>query len=659
MLSNHLYTHASPTLFNAGTITSQLASCFIVTGSFKDDYSLSETFNECNVISNYCGGIGVSIHDIPSFKYSNRGIAKYLRIFNSLVNYVDKRDKRRSSIAFYLEPWHSDIVEFLECKLETGIEQNKARELFYALWIPDLFMERLELDNYCKRILNKFAVDYNHNNLINTLKSDGMWDKIWAKRISINNLDKIENRIKEFNGLNLQQLASRFESLLGEFEKANNFNNVRKLISIFRDLIKTNVTWSLFCPKKTPGLSDIFGEDFNKKYSEYEANILFERQMDIYEVFNKIIKSQIETGTPYICFKDHVNRKNKQMNLGTIKSSNLCAEIVEYSSDDEIAVCNLASISLPNFVKNSKFDFKLLGEVVKDVTYNLNKIIDCNLYPLEKAKNSNMKHRPIAIDVQGFAKTLLLLDYAFEDEETKILNKQIFETIYFYSLQASNELAKVYGYYKSYNGSPISKGQFQFDLWNIRDTSSFMYDWQNLRDNIRLYGLRNSLVTAVMPTASTAQILGNSESTEPYANNIYSRKVLSGNYILVNKYLINELKSLNMWNIKIKNEIIESYGSVQNINLPDKIKRKYKTIWEIPQKTLVDLAADRGIFIDQSQSLNIYFNKPTFNKMMIMILYTWRKGLKTGMYYLKTKPASNPIQFSLNKTNFKSCEVCS
>jgi ribonucleoside-diphosphate reductase alpha chain len=567
LLSQGYFIHATPTLFNAGTPRPQLSSCFLV--QMKEDSidGIYDTLKTCALISKTAGGLGISVHNIRASKsyisgsngYSN-GLVPMLRVFNDTARYVDQGGgKRKGSFAIYLEPWHADIYEFLELKKNTGKEEIRARDLFYALWVSDLFMKR----------------------------------------------------------------------------------------------VKNNGMWSLFCPNEAPGLAEVYGEEFEELYEKYEKEGRARKEVKAQHLWFSIIESQTETGTPYMMYKDACNKKSNQKNLGTIKSSNLCTEIVQFTSPDEVAVCNLASVALPKFVKNGKYDFEGLYNVVKVMTKNLNKIIEINYYPVKEAKNSNMKHRPIGLGVQGLADTFYILRYPFESEEAKQLNKDIFETIYFAALSSSNEIAKELGPYETYEGSPISKGILQFDMWGVKPSDR--WDWETLRNNIKEYGVRNSLLVAPMPTASTSQILGNNECFEPITSNIYVRRVLSGEFPIINKYLVRDLIENNLWTSFIINKIIGHNGSIQNIDeIPKSIKRLYKTVWEIKQRCLIDLAADRGAFIDQSQSFNVFIAEPSISKLTSMHFYAWSKGLKTGMYYLRTKPATNAIQFTVDQELLKS-----
>lgn len=563
LLSEKWFTHATPTLFNAGTPKPQLSSCFLLT--MKDDSidGIYDTLKQCAKISQSAGGIGLSIHNVRAtgsyIRGTNgvsNGIVPMLRNFDMTARYVDQGGgKRKGSFAVYLEPWHADIFEFLELKKNHGKEELRARDLFYALWTPDLFMKRVE--------------------------ENGMW--------------------------------------------------------------------SLFCPNEAPGLADCYGEEFEKLYAKYEKEGRYRKQVKAQDLWFAVLESQTETGTPYMLYKDACNNKSNQKNLGTIKSSNLCTEIVEYTAPDEVAVCNLASLALPKFVIDGKFDHQKLYEVTKVVTKNLNKVIDVNYYPVIEAENSNMRHRPIGLGVQGLADTFIKLKMPFDSEEAQGLNKDIFETIYYAAMTASMEEAVIFGPYETYKGSPVSKGIFQFDMWGVTPDSG-RWDWTALKKDVKKNGVRNSLLLAPMPTASTSQILGNNECFEPYTSNIYTRRVLSGEFVVVNKHLLKDLIALNLWNDDMKNKLISANGSVQNIpGIPDNIKDLYKTVWELKQKTLIDMAADRGAFIDQSQSFNVHIQDPNFGKLTSMHFYAWKKGLKTGMYYLRTKAASDAIKFTVTK----------
>ena len=562
LMSEKWFIHATPTLFNAGTPKPQLSSCFLLTMQEDSIDGIFNTLKQCAKISQSAGGIGLSMHNIRAtgsyIKGTNgtsNGLVPMLRVFNDTARYVDQGGgRRKGSFAMYLEPWHADVFEFLELKKNHGKEEHRARDLFYALWIPDLFMKR----------------------------------------------------------------------------------------------VKENGMWSLFCPNEAPGLHDMYGKEFEDKYEQYEAEGKFRKQIKAQDLWFKILDSQIETGTPYILYKDACNEKSNQKNLGTIRSSNLCTEIIEYTAPDEIAVCNLASISLKKFItEEGSFDFQKLYDITYVVTKNLNKVIDINYYPVEEARNSNMRHRPIGIGVQGLADTFTLLRLPFESEEAQILNKNIFETIYFASLTASKDLANQHGAYESYKGSPISQGVFQFDMWNVTPTDR--WDWENLRTEIKEHGVRNSLLLAPMPTASTSQILGNNECFEPFTSNLYTRRVLSGEYVVVNKYLMRDLISQGLWSEDLKDAIMANNGSIQDISgISDELKDLYKTVWEIKQKTIIDMAADRGAYICQSQSLNLFIESPNYGKLTSMHFYAWEKGLKTGMYYLRTKAAVDPIKFTID-----------
>lgn len=563
LLSGKWFTHATPTLFNAGTPKPQLSSCFLLTMQDDSIEGIYDTLKQCAKISQSAGGIGLSIHNIRAtgsyIKGTNgtsNGIIPMLKVFNDTARYVDQGGgKRKGAFAIYLEPWHSDIFEFLDLKKNHGKEELRARDLFYAMWLSDLFMKRVENDD----------------------------------------------------------------------------------------------TWSLFCPNEAPGLQDVYGEEFEQLYEKYELEGRARKVIKAQDLWFKVLESQIETGTPYMLYKDAANQKSNQKNLGTIKSSNLCTEIIEYTSKDEVAVCNLASIALPKFVIDGKFDHQKLFEVTQVVTRNLNKIIDINYYPVKEAENSNLRHRPIGIGVQGLADAFMMLRMPFESEEARGLNKDIFETIYFASMVASMEAAKVDGPYESYKGSPISEGIFQFDMWGVTPESG-RWDWDDLRKSIKKHGVRNSLLLAPMPTASTSQILGNNECFEPYTSNIYTRRVLSGEFVIVNKHLLQDLVALNLWNKDMENRIKAANGSIQNIpEIPQNLKDIYKTVWEIKQKNIVEMAADRGAFICQSQSLNIHLENPTFGKLTSMHFYAWKKGLKTGTYYLRTKAATDAIKFTVDK----------
>ncbi|MFT3683046.1 MAG: ribonucleoside-diphosphate reductase subunit alpha [Ferruginibacter sp.] len=562
LLSERWFTHATPTLFNAGTPKPQMSSCFLLT--MKDDSidGIYDTLKQTAKISQSAGGIGLAIHNIRATgsyiggtNGTSNGIIPMLRVYNDTARYVDQGGgKRKGAFAIYLEPWHADVFEFLDLRKNHGKEELRARDLFYALWIPDLFMKRVE----------------------------------------------------------------------------------------------ANGQWSLFCPNEAPGLSECWGEEFEKLYEKYESEGRARKTINAQELWFAVLESQIETGTPYMLYKDAANSKSNQQNLGTIKSSNLCTEIMEYTSPDEVAVCNLASIALPRFVINGKFDHEKLYEVTYQATKNLNKIIDYNYYPVEEAKNSNLRHRPIGLGVQGLADVFILLRLPFESELAKMLNKNIFETIYFAAMTASKDLAKEQGAYETFAGSPVSKGIFQFDMWGVTPTDR--WDWATLKEAVKVHGVRNSLLLAPMPTASTSQIFGNNECFEPYTSNIYTRRVLSGEFIVVNKHLLKDLVELGLWNNAMKNRIIAANGSVQNIDvIPADIKELYKTVWEIKQRNIIDMAADRGAFICQSQSLNLFVDSPSASKLTSMHFYAWKKGLKTGMYYLRTQAATQAVQFTVEK----------
>ncbi|MEY4274893.1 MAG: Ribonucleoside-diphosphate reductase, partial [Bacteroidota bacterium] len=568
LLSERWFTHATPTLFNAGTPKPQMSSCFLLTMQDDSIEGIYDTLKQTAKISQSAGGIGLSIHNIRAtgsyIKGTNgtsNGIIPMLRVFNDTARYVDQGGgKRKGSFAIYLEPWHADVFDFLELKKNHGKEEMRARDLFYALWIPDLFMKRVE----------------------------------------------------------------------------------------------SNEEWSLFCPHECPGLSDAYGEEFEALYHKYELEGKARAVVKAQELWFKVLESQTETGTPYMLYKDHANNKSNQKNLGTIKSSNLCTEIMEYTSKDEVAVCNLASLALPKYVRTNEqgvaeFDHAKLYEVTKAATVNLNKIIDVNYYPVPEARNSNLRHRPIGLGVQGLADVFIMLRMPFESDAAKQLNKDIFETIYFAAMEASMELAKVEGPYSTWEGSPISKGIFQFDMWNVTPSSG-NWDWEKLRQQVVEHGVRNSLLVAPMPTASTSQILGNNECFEPYTSNIYARRVLSGEFAVVNKHLLKDLIKLNLWNESMKNKLISANGSVQNIpEIPQDLKELYKTVWEIKQKTILEMAADRGAYICQSQSLNIHIQDVNFGKLTSMHFHAWKLGLKTGMYYLRTKAAADAIKFTIEK----------
>ncbi|MEK9755981.1 MAG: ribonucleoside-diphosphate reductase subunit alpha [Bacteroidota bacterium] len=565
LMSKRYFTHATPTLFNAGTPKPQMSSCFLLTMQDDSIDGIYDTLKQTAKISQSAGGIGLSIHNIRSTgsyisgtNGTSNGIVPMLRVFNDTARYVDQGGgKRKGSFAIYIEPWHSDIFDFLDLKKNHGKEEMRARDLFYAMWVPDLFMKRVE----------------------------------------------------------------------------------------------NNEEWTLMCPNECPGLYDCHGDEFDKLYLKYEKESKGRKSIKARELWEKILESQIETGTPYMLYKDSANRKSNQKNLGTIRSSNLCTEILEYTSKDEIAVCNLASIALPMFVQNGEFNHKKLYDVTVRVTKNLNKVIDRNYYPVKEAENSNFRHRPVGLGVQGLADAFILLRLPFTSEKAKELNQEIFETIYYAALNASVEEAKKDGVYESYEGSPISKGEFQHNMWGVEDDDlSGRWDWKKLRKDVLKYGVRNSLLVAPMPTASTSQILGNNECFEPYTSNIYTRRVLSGEFIIVNKHLLNDLVELGLWNEDMKQDLMAANGSIQDIEgIPDDLKELYKTVWEMSMKDIIDMARHRGFFIDQSQSLNLFMEGATMSKLTSMHFYAWKSGLKTGMYYLRTKSAVDAIKFTLKK----------
>jgi ribonucleoside-diphosphate reductase alpha subunit len=569
-LSKGLFIHATPTLFNAGTPRPQMSSCFLIANKEDSIDGIYDTVKECARISKWAGGIGLHIHDVRANKSHIRGtngtsdgIIPMLRVYNTTARYVNQAGRRKGSIAVYLEPWHADILDFLEIRLNQGDEEARCRDLFSAMWIPDLFMKRVE--------------------------SDG--------------------------------------------------------------------NWSLFCPDVARGLSDVYGKEFEELYEKYEADGIATKVVPASEVWKAIIKSQSETGTPYMLYKDACNEKSNHKHIGTIKSSNLCTEILEYTDKDETAVCNLASIALPKYVdvEKKEFNHEELHRVTKMVTRNLNKVIDKNFYPTENGKRSNMRHRPIGIGVQGLADVFIMLRMTFGSEESRKLNIDIFETIYHASLESSCELAEMYGPYESFKGSPFSKGILQFDMWDRDPKFSGRYDWNAMRELVKK-GTMNSLLLAPMPTASTSQILGNNECFEPYTTNIYLRRTLAGEFVVVNKHLVNDLKERGLWSKEMKDLMVKANGSVQNIiDIPDDLKELYKTVWEMSQKTIIDMAADRGVYIDQSQSMNLFVESPTISKLSSMHMYAWKTGLKTGMYYLRSKAKSRPIQFSLEAE----CSMCS
>ncbi|GAA0872890.1 ribonucleoside-diphosphate reductase subunit alpha [Gangjinia marincola] len=573
LMSKKFFTHATPTLFNAGTPKPQMSSCFLLTMKEDSIDGIYDTLKQTAKISQSAGGIGLSMHNvratgsyISGTNGTSNGIVPMLRVFNDTARYVDQGGgKRKGSFAIYLEPWHADIFDFLDLKKNHGKEEMRARDLFYAMWIPDLFMKRVQEDG----------------------------------------------------------------------------------------------TWTLMCPNECPGLFDCHSEAFEELYLKYEAEEKGRKTIRARELWEKILESQIETGTPYMLYKDACNRKSNQQNLGTIRSSNLCTEILEYTSPDEVAVCNLASIALPMFVKNGEFDHKELFKITKRVTKNLNRVIDRNYYPVKEAENSNMRHRPVGLGVQGLADTFIKLRLPFTSEEAKKLNQEIFETLYFAAVTASMEEAKADGTYESYEGSPISKGEFQHNLWGIKDEElSGRWNWEKLRKQVKEHGVRNSLLVAPMPTASTSQILGNNEAFEPYTSNIYTRRVLSGEFIVVNKHLLEDLVNLGLWNDDLKDAIMRANGSVQNIDIiPQELKELYKTVWELSMKDIIDMARHRGYFIDQSQSLNLFMEGATMAKLTSMHFYAWKSGLKTGMYYLRTKSAVDAIKFTLKAESKKQPEA--
>jgi len=571
LMSERWFTHATPTLFNAGTPKPQMSSCFLLTMQDDSIDGIYDTLKQTAKISQSAGGIGLSIHNvratgsyISGTNGTSNGIIPMLRVFNDTARYVDQGGgKRKGAFAIYLEPWHADVFEFLDLRKNHGKEEMRARDLFYALWVSDLFMQRVE----------------------------------------------------------------------------------------------ANEDWSLFCPHEAPGLADCWGKDFEKLYKKYEKEGRARKVVKAQELWFAILDAQVETGTPYLLYKDAANGKSNQQNLGTIKSSNLCTEIIEYTSKDEVAVCNLASLALPRFVKEGVFDHDKLYEVTYQATLNLNKIIDGNYYPIKEAEYSNLRHRPIGLGVQGLADAFIMLRLPFESEAAKKLNKEIFETIYFASMTASKDLAIKDGPYETFKGSPLSKGQFQFDLWKVKPESG-RWDWENLRLDVMNHGVRNSLLVAPMPTASTSQILGNNECFEPYTSNIYTRRVLSGEFVIVNKHLLRDLVNLGLWTGGMKDKIITANGSIQDIaEIPADIKELYKTVWEIKMRTIIDMAADRGAYICQSQSLNLFINSPNASKLTSMHFYAWKKGLKTGMYYLRTQAASQAVKFTVENQGGKNMDA--
>ncbi|MGO4817461.1 ribonucleoside-diphosphate reductase subunit alpha [Flavobacterium sp. W22_SRS_FP1] len=563
LMSKKFFTHATPTLFNSGTPKPQMSSCFLL--AMQDDSidGIYDTLKQTAKISQSAGGVGLSIHNVRATgsyirgtNGTSNGIVPMLRVFNDTARYVDQGGgKRKGSFAIYIETWHADIFDFLDLKKNTGKEEMRARDLFFAMWTSDLFMKRVQEDG----------------------------------------------------------------------------------------------NWTLMCPNECPGLYDVYGEEFEKMYTDYEKAGKGRKTIKAHELWEKILESQIETGTPYMLYKDAVNRKSNQKNLGTIRSSNLCTEIMEYTSPDEVAVCNLASLSLPMFVDNDKFDHDSLYTVTKRVTRNLNKVIDRNYYPVKEAENSNMRHRPIGLGVQGLADAFIMLRLPFTSDAAKKLNQEIFETLYFAAVTASMELAKEEGPYSSFKGSPMSQGEFQYNLWGMKDEElSGRWDWASLRKEVMEHGVRNSLLVAPMPTASTSQILGNNEAFEPYTSNIYTRRVLSGEFIVVNKHLLRDLVELGLWNETMKQELMRNNGSVQDLDIPQDLKELYKTVWEMSMKDIIDMSRQRGYFVDQSQSLNLFMQNANYSKLTSMHFYAWQSGLKTGMYYLRTKAAVDAIKFTLN-----------
>ena len=576
LMSKRYFTHATPTLFNSGTPKPQMSSCFLLTMKEDSIDGIYDTLKQTAKISQSAGGIGLSIHNvratgsyIAGTNGTSNGIVPMLRVFNDTARYVDQGGgKRKGSFAIYVEPWHADIFDFLELKKNHGKEEMRARDLFYAMWTPDLFMKRVEEDS----------------------------------------------------------------------------------------------NWTLMCPNECPDLYNLHGDEFDELYQKYESEGRGRKTIKARELWEKILESQIETGTPYMLYKDSANRKSNQKNLGTIRSSNLCTEILEYTSSDEVAVCNLASIALPMFVKDGNFDHKSLFDVTVRVTKNLNRVIDRNFYPVKEAENSNLRHRPVGLGVQGLADTFIMLRLPFTSDKAKELNQEIFETLYFAAVTASVDEAKKDGVYQTYKGSPISKGEFQHNLWGIKDEDlSGRWDWSGLRKKVKKHGVRNSLLVAPMPTASTSQILGNNECFEPYTSNIYTRRVLSGEFIVVNKHLLEDLVQLGLWNEEMKQELMRNNGSIQNIEtIPENIKELYRTVWEMSMKDIIDMSRHRGYFIDQSQSLNLFMEGATMAKLTSMHFYGWKSGLKTGMYYLRTKSAVDAIKFTLDnksKENTSKVEV--
>lgn len=582
-LSQGYFIHATPTLFNSGTKHPQLSSCFLLTMNEDSIKGIYKTLGDCAQISKWAGGIGLSVHNIRArgsrihgTNGESTGLVPMLKVFNDTAKYVNQGGKRNGSFAIYLEPWHSDIEDFLRLKLNQGAEEDRARDLFYGLWIPDLFMERMEADQM----------------------------------------------------------------------------------------------WSLMCPNECPGLADCWGDEFNKLYCSYEETGKFRRQIPARKLWQMILDAQIQTGTPYLCYKDAANKKSNQQNLGTIKSSNLCTEIMEYTSPDETAVCNLGSLALPRFVEKtesgiSQFNFEKLRNYTKILTHNLNKVIDLNFYPTQECENSNMRHRPIGIGVQGLADVFALMRFPWSSQEAKKLNREIFENIYYAAVRESvsmsmeggeNHARIPDGPYSSFSGSPASEGKLQFDLWNEQPRETAYLDWDNLKENVKTFGLRNSLLIAPMPTASTSQILGNNECFEPFTSNLYTRRVLAGDFMVINKYLVEDLIKIRYWNSDVRSQIMANNGSVQDIKeIPQELRDLYKTAWEISQKTLIDMARDRAPFICQSQSLNLFLSEPTYAKISTMHVYAWKQGLKTGCYYLRTKAVASAQKFTVEPE----CKSCS